>query len=56
MHFSLYSFAFINTMSQYHPTADGIPGWDQLDNPAGSTQAPKQFLIVLFPWFWQLDN
>ena len=43
-------------MSQNHPTADGIPRRDQLDNPAGSTQAPKKFIIVLFPWFWQLDN
>ena len=56
IHFSLYSFAFINTMSQNHPTADGIPGRDQLDNPVRSTQDPKQFLIVLFPWFFQLDN
>ena len=43
-------------MNQNHPTAGGIPGRDQLDNLVRSTQAPKQFLIVLFPWFWQLDN
>ena len=29
--------AFINTMSQNHSTAHGIPGRDQIDNPALNT-------------------
>ena len=29
--------AFVNTMSQNHSTTDGIPRWDQIDNPALNT-------------------
>ena len=27
----------MNTMSQNHTTSNGIPGWDQIDNPALNT-------------------
>ena len=40
--------AFINTMSKKHSTTDDIPGRDQIDNPAGFTQAPNNFSLFYF--------
>ena len=42
--------AFINTMSQNHTTSDGIPGWDQIDNPALNTMGQYH---GKFPWLYK---
>ena len=42
--------AFVNTISQNHITSDGIPGRDQIDNPALNTMGQYHGKV---PWFYK---
>ena len=42
--------AFINTMIQNHSTSDGIPGWDQIDNPVLNIMGQYHGYV---PWFYK---